>query len=179
MTQTGRLYGGSLYDLAAEEQLTDTILHQMQEVRQIFRENPDYLRLLSEPSIPKKERIGLIEQAFGVQLEKYLLNFFKLLCEKNILHEFSDCCEEFTQRYQTERGIIEAVVTSAVELSEEQVTALKAKLEKVSGKEISIVWKKDPTVLAGLRVEMEGIQYDGTVQGRLMGLSRKLNEIIV
>ena len=29
MTQTARLYGGSLYDLAAEEQLTDTIMEQM------------------------------------------------------------------------------------------------------------------------------------------------------
>ena len=41
MTQTARLYGGSLYDLAAEEQLTDTMMQQMAEVRQIFCENPD------------------------------------------------------------------------------------------------------------------------------------------
>ena len=53
MTQTARLYGGSLYDLAVEEKLADTILEQMQEIRDIFRENPDYVKLLSEPSLPK------------------------------------------------------------------------------------------------------------------------------
>ena len=36
MTQTARLYGGSLYDLAAEEQLTDTIMEQMGEIQKLF-----------------------------------------------------------------------------------------------------------------------------------------------
>ena len=58
MTQTARVYGGSLYDLAAEEQLTDNIKQQMADILQLFRENPDYIRLLSEPSIPTEERIG-------------------------------------------------------------------------------------------------------------------------
>ena len=65
MTQTARVYGGSLYDLAAEEQLTDNIKQQMADILQLFRENPDYIRLLSEPSIPTEERIGLIDKAFG------------------------------------------------------------------------------------------------------------------
>ena len=46
MTQTARVYGGSLYDLAAEEQLTDNIKQQMADILQLFRENPDYIRLL-------------------------------------------------------------------------------------------------------------------------------------
>ena len=61
MTRTARLYGGSLYDLAAEEKLSDVILEEMEEIRKIFRETPEYLHLLGEPSIPKKERTELIE----------------------------------------------------------------------------------------------------------------------
>ena len=53
MTSTARLYGGSLYELAAGEGLADLLLEQTKEVREIFRENPDYVRLLAEPSIPK------------------------------------------------------------------------------------------------------------------------------
>jgi F-type H+-transporting ATPase subunit delta len=179
MTQTARLYGGSLYELAAEEQLTQTVLEQMKEIRQIFRENPDYLRLLAEPSIPKQERVGLIETAFGNQAEHYLVNFLKLLCEKGILQEFAGCCEEFTRRYNADNNIAEAVVTSAVALSETQAEALRSRLETISGKKISLVQKTDPAVLAGLRVELEGKLLDGTVQGRLAGISRKLNDIIV
>lgn len=179
MTQTARLYGGSLYDLAVEEKLADTILEQMQEIRDIFRENPDYVKLLSEPSLPKEERIKLIEEAFGGQAERYLVNFIKLLCERGLLGEYAGCCEAFTRRYNADHGIAEAVVTSAVALSEIQMTALREKLEKISGKKVSLVQKTDPSVLAGLRVELEGKQLDGTVQGRLSGISKKLSEIIV
>lgn len=179
MTQTARLYGGSLYDLAAEEQLTDTVMQQMKEVRTLFRENPDYLRLLGEPSIPKGERTKLIEDAFGSQAERYLVNFIKLLCERNLLGEYAGCCEEFTRRYNADNNIAEAVVTSAVALSESQMEALRARLEKLSGKQVSLIQKTDSSVVAGLRVEIEGKQLDGTVQSRLSGISRKLNEIIV
>ncbi len=43
-----------LYDLAAEEKLDGQIMEQMNEIRQIFRENPGYLKLLGEPAIPEK-----------------------------------------------------------------------------------------------------------------------------
>ena len=179
MTQTARLYGGSLYDFAAEERLTDVIYEQTKEIRKLFGENPDYVKLLSEPAIPFEERKGLIETAFGTQAERYLVNFIKLLCERNILHEFAGCCEEFTRRYHAEHGIAEAIVTSAAALKEDQISALKTKLEKISGKKVELKLVVDPTVLAGIRVEIEGRQLDGTVQSRLSGISRRLNDIIV
>jgi F-type H+-transporting ATPase subunit delta len=178
MTKTARLYGGSLYELAAEEQLTDAMLEQVQEIRQIFRENPEYVRLLQEPSVPIKERTGLIETAFGTQAERYLVNFLKLLCERGILGEYAGCCEEFVQRYNADHNIAEAVVTSAVELTEEQAAALTERLRQISGKKISLTRKTDPSILGGLRVELEGKQLDGTVQSRLSGISRKLNEVM-
>ncbi|MFQ6865338.1 ATP synthase F1 subunit delta [Blautia sp.] len=179
MTQTARVYGGSLYELAVEEQLVESIGSQMEEIRQIFWENPDYMKLLCEPSIPWKERILLVDQAFGEQAEKYLVNFIKILCERNILREYGGCCEEFRRRYNADRGIAEAVVTGAVLLNDAQMEALKQKLEKISGRKISLSQKTDPSVVAGLRVELEGKLLDGTVQGRLSALSRKLDEIIV
>ena len=179
MTATARLYGGSLYDLAAEEGLTDVLMQQTEEVRKLFQENPDYVKLLMEPSIPKKERTDLIETAFGAQAERYLVNFLKLLCEKGIIGEFSGCCQEFVRRYNADHNIAEAVVTSAVALSQEQMKALKDKLEKVSKKQVHLVQIKDSSVIGGLRVELEGKQLDGTVQGRLSGLSRKMKEVVV
>ena len=179
MTKTARLYGGSLYDLAAEEQLTGIIMEQMMEIRQLFRDNPDYVKLLGEPSIPKGERIDLIEKAFGAQAERYLVNFIKLLCERGLLGEYAGCCQEFTRRYNLDYGIAEAVVTSAVALSKSQMEALRDKLEKISGKKVSLTQKTDASVVAGLRVELEGKLLDGTVQSRLSGISKKLNEIIV
>ena len=70
MTETARMYGGSLYDLAAEEGLETRILGELDEVQQLLKQNPDYLRLLSTPSIPKKERCGLLDEALRYGTEK-------------------------------------------------------------------------------------------------------------
>ena len=179
MTERSRVYGSSLYDLAAEEKLTDPIREQMLAIKQILRDNPDYIRLLAEPSIKKAERIGLIDAAFGSSCEKYLVSFLKLLCERDLLSEYEGCCDIFTKRYNEDHNISEAVVTSAVALSDSQLKALTAKLESMSGKKITLTTKIDPKVLAGLKVELDGKQLDGTVSGRLSGIKRKLDEVMI
>ena len=66
-----------MYELALSEGLSGEILKEMKVIRRLFQENPDYVHLLSEPSIPGNERIDLIETAFGKQAERYLVNFIK------------------------------------------------------------------------------------------------------
>ena len=73
---------------------------------------------------------------------------------EKILREFSGCCEEFTRRYNADHGIVEALVTSAVKLKYDQMK-LTYQTGEISGKKIHLTQKTDPTVLAGLRVEME------------------------
>ncbi len=179
MTKAGDLYGQSLYDLAAEENLTDEILGQMQTVNTIFAENPDYITLLSEPSVPKKERLQLVDEAFGDDLQAYLKNFIKVLLERGMLREFSGCCRRFRSCYNTDHGIAEAVVTSAVKLSSEQSEQLKAKLEKISGKQVLLKEKTDPDILGGIRVELDGQLFDGSVKGRLSELRKKVDETVM
>lgn len=179
MTERAGVYGGSLYDLAAEENLTEPIMKELLEIRQIFRDNQDYLKLLSEPSIKREERIGLIEKAFGTACERYLVSFLKLLCDRNMLGEFEGCCESYKKRFNADHNIAEAVVTSAVSLSSTQLKSLSKKLESISGKTVVLTEKLDPKVLAGIKVELEGRQLDGTLSGRLDRMQKKLGETII
>jgi len=178
MTERAGIYGGSLYDLAAEENLTGSIMDQLFEVKQLFRENPEYVRLLSEPAIKRDERLKLIDDAFK-DGEQYLRNFLKLLCEKGLLGEFEGCVDAYKKRYYADNNIAEALVTSAVALTKEQLDALCGKIEKTSGKKIILTNKLDTGVVAGIKVEVDGKQYDGTVAGRLERMDKALNEIII
>ena len=45
MTELAKRYGGSLYDLAAEEQLTDQLLTELDVTLDCFNQEPAYLRL--------------------------------------------------------------------------------------------------------------------------------------
>lgn len=192
MTERAGIYGSSLYDLAVEEgqgltntiypvegNLADVIYEQLLVVKGLFRENPDYLKLLCNPAIKKAERLDLIEQAFGTSCERYLVNFLKLLCERNLLGEFEGCCETYKKRYNSDHNIAEAIVTSAVALSDVQAKALKIKLEGMSGKKVNLITKIDARVVAGIKVELDGVQFDGTVDGRMNGMLKKLSEVVM
>ena len=174
MTEIARMYGGSLYDLAAEEGLETRILGELDEVQQLLKQNPDYLRLLSTPSIPKKERCGLLDEALRGQVHLYVLNFLKILCEKGTLRELSGCARAYRIRYNQAHGILEATAISAVPLTEPQTRRLHEKLEKLTGKTIDLKTKVDPAVLGGIRLDIEGTELDGTVQNRLASLRRDI-----
>ena len=108
MTETARMYGGSLYDLAAEEGLDERILGELDGVTALLNGDAEYLHLLSIPSIPKKERCALLDEAFRGQVHLYVLNFMKLLCEKGALRELPGCARAYRLRYNEAHGILEA-----------------------------------------------------------------------
>ena len=112
MTETARMYGGSLYDLAAEEGLDERILGELEGVTALLNGDAEYLHLLSIPSIPKKERCALLDEAFRGQVHLYVLNFMKLLCEKGALRELPGCVRAYRLRYNEAHGILEATAVS-------------------------------------------------------------------
>jgi len=160
MTETARMYGGSLYDLAAEEGLDERILGELDGVTALLNGDAEYLHLLSIPSIPKKERCALLDEAFRGQVHLYVLNFMKLLCEKGALRELPGCARAYRLRYNEAHGILEATAVSAVPLTAEQTGRLHEKLEKVTGRHIDLKTKVEPAVLGGIRLDIEGTELE-------------------
>lgn len=178
MTELAKRYGGSLYELAAEESLTDSILQELSLAESSCKQEPEYLHLLQTPSIPKKERCGLLDQAFE-GMHPYVVNFLKILCEEDLLGELSGCLEAFRERYNADHGIMEATVTSAVPLSAEEREKLLARLQAKTGKTIRLTEKTDPSVLGGLRLDLAGERLDGTVQRRLELLRDDIANVVL
>ena len=56
MTEVGNVYGESLYRLAKDESLAVSIGEQLAALRESFRQEPDFIRLLSSPNLTKAER---------------------------------------------------------------------------------------------------------------------------
>ena len=179
MTDSGTLYGKSLYDLAVSENVSDEIMEEMTAVSELLSQYPDYVRLLLEPSIAKRERIRLLDEAFGGQIHPYLLNFMKILTENGLLREFRACEACYRGLWYDAHGIAVAQVASASPLDDAQSARLQEKLEKMSGKTVILQTRVEPELLGGIQVELEGKLYDGTVKGRLTGIRRSLDETVL
>ena len=117
ISKTAMTYGGALYDLAREESLEEQILGELHAVSDLFRQNPDYTKLLMEPSIEKQERAKLIDEAWGGSVHPYTQNFMKLLCDNGTISALPDCFEAFRGRYNRDHDIIDVCAVSAVPLT--------------------------------------------------------------
>ena len=179
MTEVGSVYGDSLYELAKEENLTKLIREQAAVLQQSFQQEPDFIRLLSSPNLPKAERCQILDDSFRGKVHPYLLNFLKILTEKGYMRYFSDCCDAFTARYDQDNGILRVNAVTAVALTEEQADKLTRKLSRITGKEIALRVRIDPAVLGGIRLDYDGQRLDDTVSHRLDAIRNVLNNTVL
>ena len=167
MAQISKEYGSALFDAASERGETDSVYEAAKQLSAIFKENPDYIELLSAPSLPKPERITLAKQALSGNVPDTLCAFVQLLCERGYLRCFPDCVAEYAALYDAARSIIAAEVTSAVPLRPEEEKKLRIKLEKMSGKTVRLSAHVDASLLGGMTVLMNGTLYDGSIKGNM------------
>ena len=179
MTEVGNVYGESLYELAKEENLTKLIGDQLAVLQQAFRQEPDFIRLLSSPNLTKMERCQILDDSFRGKVHGYLLNFLKILTEKGYMRYFSDCCDAYTEHYDQDNGILRVDAVSAVELTDAQKEKLMQKLSRITGKEIALRNRIDPAVLGGIRLDYDGQRLDDTVSHRLDAIRNVLNKTVL
>ena len=179
MTEVGSVYGESLYELAKEENLTKLIGEQLAALQEAFRQEPDFVRLLSSPNLTKAERCQILDDSFQGSVHGYLLNFLKILTEKGYARYFSDCCDAYTDRYNQDNGILRVDAVCAVELSADQKDKLTQKLSRITGKEIALRTRIDPRVLGGIRLDYDGQRLDDTVSHRLDAIRDLLKNTVL
>ena len=138
MTQVGSVYAQALYGLAKEEQVSRQILDELKALDTAFSQEPAFLRLLSTPSLSKEERCAIIDESFAGKVQPYLLNFLKILMERGYARHFSECCKAYRECYNQDNGILPVQVMTAVPLSGEQSERLRAKLTKLTGKNVVV-----------------------------------------
>ena len=171
-------YGNALFLLAKEENTVEAVKEDLDTARLAFGENPDYIKLLDTPAIPKEEKLSLIDEAFS-SLNYSVINLIKILCERSAAHTFKDICETFSSLSDEYFGIERVEAVTAVALSEAQTEALKTKLSALTGKTIVIRNTVKPEILGGVMLRYSGIQLDGSVKTRLEGFEKKLKSLVI
>lgn len=179
MSRAAKNYADALFEVAHVDAVDALILNQFSDVRKLFDENPDYIKLIYAPNIAKKERVALLDEAFSGRIHPYLLNFLKLLCENGHIYEYGYCETRYRTYYNTIHGIIAGVAVSAVPLRFDQMEKLRLRMYELSGKSVDLINRVDPSVLGGIRLEYEGVELDGTIRQKLDGISKKLSETIL
>ena len=166
MTEISNEYGTALFSLALEVKSEKEYFDCLKVISDNLKAEPDYLEFLSCPSIPIDERVSAIDAAFS-SMPEHIVSFMKILCEKGRIGCFEECFEIYGKLLSEHEKRINAKVTSAVELSEDEKASLKEKLEKMSGNKTLIEYTVDKSIIGGLIVEMDGKIMDSSLRKHL------------
>ena len=176
MAQIINEYAEAMFSLACENSSEKAVMDALEHVNNTFKDNPEYMTFLTSPGIPLKDRIDSLQAVFGEDMPEHTLSFIQLLCEKGRIAAFADCVTEYSRLLKARESMMTAKVTSAVKLTEEQKSALKQKLEKMSGNAVELECSIDASVLGGLIVEYNGTVIDGSLRHRLKEIKDVINQ---
>jgi len=96
-----------------------------------------------------------------------------LLVTKGRADILVDVAIEFIREYRVEKGIVQATVTSAVPLSEENLAQLKAQIaQEIKANEVVLDTKVDAALIGGFVIKVGDRQVDVSIAGRLNKLEK-------
>ncbi|MDR0991572.1 MAG: F0F1 ATP synthase subunit delta [Ruminococcus sp.] len=177
MATVEHVWAESLFELAAEGNTLDETDKELSGITTILEGAPEYIELLSSPTLSKDEKTEAIKKVFDGKISKTLENFLCLLAQKGRMHYLFKIKEEWKIRFFAAKGIAEAEVTSAVKLTDKQKSALEAKLSKKYGKKIILREKVDPAIIGGLSVKVGDELSDGTIRTKFDNIASSIKSV--
>jgi F-type H+-transporting ATPase subunit delta len=82
----------------------------------------------------------------------------------------------YRERLMDFRKIVRAEVTTAVPLAETRLAELKQRLAQVTGREVTVTTKVDPSIVGGLVARVGTTVYDGSIATQLEAMKKRLSE---
>jgi F-type H+-transporting ATPase subunit delta len=103
-------------------------------------------------------------------------NFLFLLTEKDRMSSLKDIIQAFHALADESSGRLRAQVTVASALSEPELARLRTVLGKLTGRQVIVEPKEDPSLIGGVVTRIGGKVYDGSVRAQLATLHARLRE---
>jgi F-type H+-transporting ATPase subunit delta len=151
-------------------------MYQLRSFDDIVRSSPDLAIALESPAIPIGRKRAVIQRFVDLlKLSRVVRNFLFVLCDHRRLGSLHELIEALDIEFDDRLGFIRAEVSAASQLDPSQLDALTHKLARVTGKQIRLNFQVDPSLMGGVVARVGAKVYDGSVRGRLDGLSKQLS----
>jgi F-type H+-transporting ATPase subunit delta len=136
--------------------------------------DPGLTRVLANPALPFTGRQDVAEQVLGDRVTGFPRNLVLLLVERGRIELLPAVAREFKRLRDQREGIVEAQVTSATPLSDEDIAALRDRIADMTGGRAELAVQVDPALLGGVTIRLGDRLIDGSVRGRLERLRSRL-----
>jgi F-type H+-transporting ATPase subunit delta len=172
-TAAGRRYAEAAFELATRDGALDGWAEGLALAAR-FAADDGVVHVVDNPSIPHADRLAAVARLLEGRVIPGVLNLARLLARRGRFETLPAIAAEYTRLLNRQRGIVEAVVTSALPLNAEETAALRARVEAMTGTAVELRSEVDPALIGGLTVRVGDQLLDASVRGRLERLRTQL-----
>ena len=168
ISKSAKIYADSLIKLDLDNNI---IQNDLNTVIEVTDNSKDLRELLENPCLPKNIKYSVLEEIFSGVLNNNIVNFLKILTEKNRFCELKSIKCAFEESLDLLNNKQKADVISAVELSQTQKNKILEKLNNRLKKEVIPRWIIDKNIIGGLMIKINDNIIDMSVKNKLKQLS--------
>jgi F-type H+-transporting ATPase subunit delta len=169
-------YAEALFEAALERDELEEVLEELQEFETALEESEELRLFFYGSQIPEREKRRAID-ALTEGMSLTTRNFLKVLSDNGREELFEEILLRYEELVKEYLGKVEVAVTTAVELSEDQLDRMKERLGRsLEGREVILQTSVDPNILGGAVFRYGGRMIDSSVRGRLEGLREEMLE---
>jgi F-type H+-transporting ATPase subunit delta len=170
-------YATALFELARDEKSIDAVKADLDRFDAMLADSADLTRLVRSSVFSA----GSQSKALAAVLERAGISgisakFLKVLTANRRLFAVSDVIRAFRALVARFKGEATADVTVAEKLSDNNLDVLKAALKSVTGKDVTLNVKIDPSIIGGLVVKLGSRMVDSSLRTKLNSIKHAMKE---
>ena len=170
-------YATALFELARDEKSVDAVQADLDKFAAMLAESDDLKRLVRSPVFTAEAQ----SKALAAVLDKAGIsgisaNFLQVLTANRRLFAVSDVIGAFNALVAKFKGEASADVTVAEALSDKNLDALKVALKSVTGKDVTLDVKVDPSIIGGLVLKLGSRMVDSSLRTKLNSIKNAMKE---
>jgi F-type H+-transporting ATPase subunit delta len=170
---TARRYAEAAFEVAMRDGTLETWRSELDRAADVVGDERA-LAIVGNPAISVERRTAVLHDLLEGRVSTPVMNLDDLMLRRDCIEDLPRVAAEFRRLDDERQGITHATATSAIELTQEEIRELTARLEETTGGRIALDVEVDPSLLGGIVVRVGDRLIDGSVRGRLERLRNQL-----
>ena len=171
----GRRYASALLALAEQQNAIEIVRRDLNDLLGSWRESRELRGVFENPSVSQANRAALLrELAQTSGMHPLLRDTLLLMSDRGRMSHLPELAEAFELLAEAKSGRVRAEVVSATQLPQDYYDNLRQTLERVTGKQVVVAPRVDPSLIGGVVTRVGDHVFDGSIKHRLVELKDEL-----
>ena len=172
-------YARALLDVVIKEGDPEKVEQELSAFADLFVQNPNLEKALTNPAVPVTGKRGIVKElAARLALSSPLAKLLLMLADRDRLVIVPDLVTVYRDRLMDVRKVVRADVTTAEPLADAKVALLTQRLAQLTGRQVTMTTKVDPSIIGGLVARVGSTVYDGSVATQLTRIKNRLRSAV-